>query len=109
MLAAAPVPGTSLMLGAAETHMIYWIAKIYGENLSVAEIAAVAGGLELAGLGLKVLAMEAMNFVPILGSAVKSVIAGGAIEGIGALIIDHYEDKYPDRQYTVDPSVEEST
>lgn len=109
MLAAAPVPGTSLALGAVETTMIYWIAKIYGEELSVTEIATIATSLELAGLGLKAAAMEAMNYVPIIGWLVKSTIAATAIEAIGALIIDHYEDKYPGKPYTVNASVEEST
>lgn len=45
---AVPIPGgATLALGGIETHMIYWIAKIYGEELSMKEILVVAGGLEV--------------------------------------------------------------
>lgn len=105
-----PIPGaTTAGLTAAETHMVYWIAKIYGEELSVKEIAITLGGLELAGLGLKAAAMEACTFIPIAGWIVKGVIAGGAIEGIGHVIVDHFEDRHPGKHYTVDPKVESST
>jgi uncharacterized protein (DUF697 family) len=104
-----PVPGlTSGGLVAAETHMVYWIARIYGEELSLKEIAIVLSGLELAGIGLKTLAMEVCNFIPIAGWIAKSAIAGSAIEAIGHLIIKHFEDKYPGKEYSVDPKVEES-
>lgn len=107
-LALAPIPGTSLALGGIETHMIYWIAKIYGEELSIKEIAIVAGGLEISGIALKAVAMEALNFLPGLGWVVKSAVAASAVEGIGKVIIDHFEDKYPGRRYSADAGVEGS-
>jgi uncharacterized protein (DUF697 family) len=103
VLATVPLPpgGNTITLGLAETHMIYWIAKIYGEDLAVKEIVMVAGGLELAGLGLKAAAMEAANLVPIAGWIVKGAIAASAIEGIGFAIIRHFEQKYPRKEYAV--------
>ncbi len=86
--------------------MIYWIGKIYGEELSIKEIGLVAGGMGLASLGLKAVAMEACNFIPIAGWIVKSAIAGGAIESVGNLIIRHFEQKYPGKSYTRDDGVE---
>lgn len=107
--AVAPIPGvSSLGLAAIETHMIYWIARIYGEDLSVKEIAMVAGGLEIGGLVLKAAAMEALNFIPVAGWILKGTIAVGAIESIGIVIVRHYEQKYPGKMYSVDPSVEGS-
>jgi uncharacterized protein (DUF697 family) len=96
-----PVPmSTTAGLVAAETQMIYVIGRIYGERLDGTDMAVAAGGLGLAGMGLKVVAIEACNFVPVAGWAVKGVIAASAIEGIGAVIIRHYEHKYPGKTYT---------
>jgi uncharacterized protein (DUF697 family) len=110
VLATIPLPpgGNTITLGLAETHMIYWLAKIYGEDLSVKEIAVVAGGLELAGLGLKAAAMEAANLIPIAGWIVKGAIAASAIEGIGFAITRHFEQKYPGKLYAANPDVEGS-
>lgn len=105
-----PIPGaTTLGLTVAETHMVYWIARIYGEELGVKEIALVLGGLELAGLTLKTVAMEACTFIPVAGWLVKGAIAASAIEGIGHIITQHFEEKYPGKRYSVDPEVEAST
>ena len=96
-----PVPmSTTAGLVAAETQMIYWIGRIYGERLDGTELTVVAGGLGLAGMGLKVVALEACTFVPVAGWAVKGVIAASAIEGIGAVIIRHFEQKYPGKTYS---------
>jgi len=44
--------------------------------------------------------LEACTFVPVAGWAVKGVIAASAIEGIGAVIIRHFEQKYPGKTYS---------
>ena len=105
-----PIPfGTTASLVAAETHMVYWIARIYGEDLSMKEIGLVLGGIGLAGEGLRTVALEAANWVPVIGWLVKPVIAAGAIEGIGHVIARHYEQKYPGKFYSVDPDVERAS
>jgi len=43
----------------------------------------------------KTVAIEGATFVPAIGWGIKATIAGSAIEGIGSLVIDHYEKKYP--------------
>jgi uncharacterized protein (DUF697 family) len=107
--AALPIPGaTSMGLAAAESHMVYWIAKIYGEELSGKEITLILGTLGLASLGLKAFALEACNFIPVAGWLIKGGIAATAIESIGATIIRHFEQKYPGKRYTKDPAVESS-
>jgi len=94
--AVLPIPiATSLGLTAMETHLIYWIGRIYGEHPSSMDVAMTAGGLELASVALKTAAIEAANAVPVIGWGVKGAIAGSAIEALGALVVRHYEEKYP--------------
>lgn len=93
-VAAAVFPGsTPAALLAIEGHMCYQIGKIYrGDDYSLAEGIAAAGVIGLAGVGAKLLALEALNFVPLAGWAVKAPVAGGVIKGLGELIIAHYEN-----------------
>jgi uncharacterized protein (DUF697 family) len=94
--AVLPIPmATSLGLTAMETHLIYWIGRIYGETPSSMDVAMTAGGLELASVALKTAAVEAANALPVIGWGVKGAIAGSAIEALGQVVIAHYEEKYP--------------
>jgi uncharacterized protein (DUF697 family) len=94
--AVLPIPiATSVGLTAMETHLIYWIGRIYGETPSSMDVVMTAGGLELASVALKTAAVEAANAVPVIGWGVKGAIAGSAIEALGQLVIRHYEEKYP--------------
>ena len=94
--AVIPIPiATSVGLTAMETHLVYWIGRIYGEHPSSMDVAMTAGGLELASVALKTAAVEAANAVPVIGWGVKGAIAGSAIEALGQLVIRHYEEKYP--------------
>lgn len=98
---AIPIPmSTTAGLVAVETQMIFWIGRIYGEKLDTTEMAVVAGGLGIGGLVLKSLAAEACTFIPVAGWIVKSAIAVGTIEAIGAAIIRHYEQKYPNKVFS---------
>lgn len=91
-----PIPmATSVGLTALETHLIYWIGRIYGEDPHTRDVAMTAAGLELASVALKTVAIEGATFAPGIGWGIKAGIAGSAIEGIGQLAIDHYEKKYP--------------
>jgi uncharacterized protein (DUF697 family) len=94
--AVLPVPiATSAGLTALETHMLYWIARAYGEEPTKSDVVMAAGGLELCSVALKTAAIEGANFVPAIGWGVKAAIAGSAIEAIGNAAILHYESKYP--------------
>lgn len=91
-----PVPiGTSAGLTALETHMLYWIARAYGEEPTKSDLMMAAGGLELCSVALKTVAVEGASLVPVVGWGVKAAIAGSAIEAIGQAAILHYEAKYP--------------
>lgn len=94
-LSALPLPGTSAVLAGVETHLVVTIAKIYGEQLSAKEAVAVAGTLGLASVGMKALAMEAANFVPIAGWILKGSIAMSAVTAMGHVVIAHFEKKHP--------------
>src|SRR5580658_5410270 len=94
--AVLPVPiATSAGLTALETHMLYWIARAYGEEPTKSDVVMAAGGLELCSVALKTAAIEGANLVPVVGWGVKAAIAGSAIEAIGNAAILHYESKYP--------------
>jgi uncharacterized protein (DUF697 family) len=94
--AVLPIPmATSVGLTALETHMIYWIARAYGEEPTRNDVLMAAGGLELCSVALKTVALEGATFVPAVGWGVKAVIAGSAIEAIGQAAIRHYEAKHP--------------
>lgn len=106
-LAAVPVPGIGTIgLAAMEGSLVYWIGRIYGDKLDKAEVLMIVGTLEIASLGIKVGVLELLNFVPIAGWIAKVPIAAGIIEGIGALAIKHFEDKYPGKLYEHDAEVE---
>jgi uncharacterized protein (DUF697 family) len=106
-LAAVPIPGMGTVgLTALEGTLVYWVGRVYGEKLDKAEVAMIIGSLGIASLGIKMGVLELLNFVPIAGWLAKVPIAGGIIEGIGALAINHFEDKYPGRLYEADAEVE---
>jgi len=100
--AALPIPiATSIGLTAMETHLIYWVGKIYDDTPSHGETMMVASGLEISSVGLKAVAREVAGFIPVIGWGVKAAIAGSAIEGLGHLVITHYEKKHPNKRVKV--------
>jgi uncharacterized protein (DUF697 family) len=94
-----PIPvATSVGLTAMETHLLYWIGRIYGENPTSMDVAMTAAGLEVASVALKAAAIEAAIAVPVIGWGIKGAIAGSAIEALGEMAIRHYEQKYPGKR-----------
>lgn len=93
IVVAAVIPGgSSAALITMEGHMCYQIGKIYrGDEYSFAEAVAAAGVVGLVGVGAKIAALEALNFVPFAGWVVKAPIAAGVIKGLGETIIAYYE------------------
>jgi uncharacterized protein (DUF697 family) len=89
-----PVP-TSPGLVALEAHMIYWIARVYGDAPSHTDTLMLAAGLEVGSTGLKTLAKHLVGYVPVIGWGIKGVIAASTIEAMGQAIIRHFEGKYP--------------
>jgi uncharacterized protein (DUF697 family) len=93
-----PIPmATSAGLAVLETHLIYWVARIYGEQPSHADVLVTAAGLELASVALKTVAVEGAMLVPAVGLGIKASIAGSVVEALGHAVVRHYEAKYPDK------------
>ncbi|MBK8254119.1 MAG: hypothetical protein IPK82_15815 [Polyangiaceae bacterium] len=108
VFAAIPLPVTTAGLATIETHMIGFIGSIYGDPMSGTATAATGGTLAIAGQGLKWAALQLCTFVPVAGIPIKMAISVGVIEGIGHAIIDHYERKYPGKQFTQKSELEQS-
>jgi uncharacterized protein (DUF697 family) len=94
-----PIP-TSPGLVALEAHMIYWIARLYGDAPSHTDTLMLAAGLELGSTGLKTVAKKLVGYIPIIGWGIKGVIAASTIEAMGQVIIRHFESKYPNKEAT---------
>ncbi len=93
-----PVPmATSAGLALLETHLIYWVARIYGEHPTRSDVLMTAAGLELASVGLKTVAVEGAALVPVIGLGIKAGIAGSVVEAIGQAVVLHFESKYPEK------------
>jgi uncharacterized protein (DUF697 family) len=101
IFAAAPIPvSTAPLLSALETHMFSMIGGIYDDSPNAPSMAAAGGTFAALGTGLKVVAAEAVRFVPVVGPLVRGVIAATVIEGLGQAIVAHYERKYPGKLFT---------
>jgi len=91
---AAIVPGsTSVALLGLEATMAFHIGKIYKDLFTMDDALKVAREVGLAAVIGKVAALEALNFVPFAGWAVKAPIAGVVIELLGHSIIQHFENE----------------
>jgi len=104
---AAIIPGsTSAALCTMEAHMCYQIGKIYlGERYSFKEATSAARAIGLAAITGKLLAMEALNFAPGLGTFAKAGVAGGVIKALGEAIIKYYEQQETKRREIIDTEV----
>ena len=93
LVIAAVVPGsTTAALATIEATMCYQIGKIYrGDDYTWGEALAAAGVVGLVSVTAKLVALEALNFVPGAGWLVKAPIAGTVIKGLGEAVISHYE------------------
>jgi len=98
--AAIPLPGTTAGLATLETHMMAVIGEIYGESVGAVASTAVGGSFTILGEGLKWAVRRAVTLVPgPAGFAVRIVVAGLIVEGLGRTIIEHFERKYPGKQF----------
>lgn len=111
-VAAVPNPwlpgATAGALVTGETYMAYMVSKIYREPLGPLDAVGLLASLGTLSEGLKVVALQACDYIPIAGWLVKGTIAASAIEAMGHLVIAHFEDKFPGRLYESDPEVEKS-
>ena len=85
------VPGSALALGAADYAMIRSVAQAFSVTNYNAE--AVVAIMAASGTGL--MASEALSFIPIAGWAVKAVVAGGIMKGMGEAVIKYFRERSP--------------
>jgi len=71
----APIPGTSLLLTALEVFMIVHLAKEHEFKLGFKEIGYSAMAIWGVSTALKDVALEILNFFPIIGWAAEVVVA----------------------------------
>jgi len=71
----APIPGTSLLLTALEVFMLVHLAKEHEFKLGFKEIGYSAMAIWGVSTVLKDVALEILNFFPIIGWAAEVVVA----------------------------------
>ncbi len=92
VVAASPIPGAATaILCSIEAIMCFQIGRIYKVNYSMGEATAAAAAVGIAAFLGKIAAMEALTFLPFAGWAAKGVIAAAIVNGMGQLVIKHYE------------------
>jgi len=93
----SPIPGVAQpILSTIEGKMALDIANIYGydlQKLNPKEISVIIGGILAGGTIAKLVAMEAMTFVPGVGWAIKTIVAGSAIPAMAETIAAYFENK----------------
>lgn len=103
-----PIPGIhSIGLTVAEAKLAADIARIYGLKpigiiwtIILKGIMLHCGGsLLLKGLG------EFLNVIPIFGWLAKPLVASTVIKGFGELVILYFEDRFPEQEAYVKPTL----
>ncbi len=94
------VPGAhTTMCTALEAYMIYNVARIYGQSMSIRECAALIPALGttiVVGKTASALAGEYLNWIPVAGWALKGAVGGATAFAIGTASVEYFENKYPE-------------
>jgi len=98
----AIIPGmTSAMLCIMEVVMCCQIGRIYrGDRFTIQEAMAMCRIVGFVAIVAPMIALEIINFVPILGWLIKAAVAAGIMKGLGEAIIARYEKA--ERELTVE-------
>lgn len=90
-----PVPGQDVAaLTSVELRMVLQIAACYGQELSADRLLEVAGVLG-AGLGMRALARELLDVVPVAGWMVKGAVAYSGTRGLGRAADEYFQRGAP--------------
>ncbi len=88
------VPGSMLMLAAADVKLVNDVAKAFGvQTYSIEEVTAAVG----ATITGKVVAGELLSFLPGLGWAIKSAVASGVTKAMGEAVLQYFKGRSPYR------------
>lgn len=97
-----PVPGAHTALTSAiEAYMIYHVAGIYGETLSLGEalglIPTLGAGI-VARKAASSIVGETVGWIPVAGWLLKGAASGGTAFAMGVAAVAYFEKKYPGRE-----------
>lgn len=97
-----PVPGAHTALTSAiEAYMIYHVAGIYGEKLSLGEalgLVPTLGAGIVARKAASSIVGETVGWIPIAGWLLKGAASGGTAFAMGVAAVTYFEKKYPGRE-----------
>lgn len=97
-----PFPGAHTALTSAiEAYMIFHVAGIYGEKLSLGEslglIPTLGAGI-VARKAASTLVGETVGWIPVAGWLLKGAASGGTAFAMGVAAVNYFEKKYPARE-----------
>ncbi|MFY1830571.1 hypothetical protein ACN47A_31950 [Myxococcus fulvus] len=97
-----PVPGAHTALTSAiEAYMIFHVAGIYGEQLSLGEalglIPTLGAGI-VARKAASSIVGETVGWIPVAGWLLKGAASGGTAFAMGVAAVTYFEKKYPGRE-----------
>ncbi|MFY2563841.1 hypothetical protein ACN469_39995 [Corallococcus terminator] len=97
-----PVPGAHTALTSAiEAYMIYHVAGIYGEKLSLGEslgLVPTLGAGIVARKAASSIVGETVGWIPVAGWLLKGAASGGTAFAMGVAAVTYFEKKYPGRE-----------
>lgn len=97
-----PVPGAHTALTSAiEAYMIYHVAGIYGETLSLGEalgLVPTLGAGIVARKAASSIVGETVGWIPVAGWLLKGAASGGTAFAMGVAAVTYFEKKYPGRE-----------
>jgi uncharacterized protein (DUF697 family) len=96
-----PVPGAHTALTSAiEAYMIYHVAGIYGEKLTLGEslglVPTLGAGIVARKAASSVIG-ETVGHIPFAGWLIKGAASGGTAFAMGVAAVGYFEKKYPGR------------
>jgi uncharacterized protein (DUF697 family) len=86
------VPGSIFALAAGDVGLCREAAECFGVEHWSTESVSAAIGASVTG---KIVAGEALSFIPVFGWAVKSAVAGGITKAVGEAIIKYFKAQSP--------------
>jgi uncharacterized protein (DUF697 family) len=93
-----PIPGTSIVVTAAEVKLVIDIARVYGESLGDADAMKVIALSGAKNIGVKAVG-EIASFIPVVGWLARPALFAASVKAVGDAVIKHFEARRPDAEY----------
>ncbi len=88
------IPGSHYVMAAGDFTLVLQVGSIYGVELDKQQAAQIFTSVAAPLIGSKI-AHSILDFIPILGWAIKSGVAFGVTKLVGEALIAHFEDVSP--------------